>query len=108
MSSYMLPPPLYWHRPPVDHGRPATHARPPKHTHTQKHNNKKQLQDKLAEARAKLEGPTDPATGRRLYAPQTGRAPAAGRNAGSLPVGEYLYAISAERGSGIISPGPKA
>ena len=55
------------------------------------------LQLKLADARAKLEGPVDPATGRRLFQPRTGRAPAFARHAPGQAVGEYLYKLQSER-----------
>ena len=51
---------------------------------------------KVAAARAAAETPTvDPTTGQTLFAPKTGRPPSVGRNAGRLPVGEYLYAKGA-------------
>ena len=51
---------------------------------------------KVAAARAIAETPTeDPATGQALFAPKTGRPPSVGRNAGRLPVGEYLFAKGA-------------
>ncbi|KAF8057295.1 hypothetical protein HT031_006103 [Scenedesmus sp. PABB004] len=53
------------------------------------------LQNKLAEARSTLQTAVDPATGRRLFTPETGRAPHFARNASALPVGEYLYSLSA-------------
>lgn len=49
------------------------------------------LQAKLEEARHKLDGPNDPQTGKRLYHPQTGRAPNFKRNTAGQPIGEYLY-----------------
>ncbi|KAI8463811.1 MAG: hypothetical protein J3K34DRAFT_135272 [Monoraphidium minutum] len=55
------------------------------------------LQAKLAEARAKLDGPTDPATGRPLYRPQIGRAPAFTRHRPEQGVGEYLFSLQGER-----------
>ena len=56
-----------------------------------------QLQAKLTEARAKLEGPVDPATGRPLYRPITGRGPSFARRAPEQAVGEYLYSLQTER-----------
>lgn len=47
---------------------------------------------KLARAKEELHGSYDPATGRRLFHPITGRGPTDGsRNPTQLPVGEYLY-----------------
>jgi hypothetical protein len=59
-----------------------------------------QLQNKLTEARAKLDGPVDPATGRPLYKPQTGRAPYYTRHAPEQGVGEYLYSLQMEKVGG--------
>ncbi len=56
-----------------------------------------QLQNKLSEARTKLDGPHDPTTGRRLYNPQTGRAPYFTRHAPGQGVGEYLYNLQGEK-----------
>lgn len=43
------------------------------------------------------ESGTDPVTGERLFHPKTGRAPKTfTRNAGQLPVGEYLYSMRHE------------
>jgi hypothetical protein len=56
-----------------------------------------QLQNKLEEARQKLEGPIDPVTGRRLYHPEIGRGPQRLRNTGGMTVGEYLYQDGQER-----------
>ncbi|KAI8475815.1 MAG: hypothetical protein J3K34DRAFT_478827 [Monoraphidium minutum] len=54
------------------------------------------LQAKLAEARAKLEG-VDPATGRPLHVPQTGRAPSFSRHGPERGVGDYLHGLQGER-----------
>lgn len=56
-----------------------------------------QLQCKLSEARAKLALPQDPATGRALYKPQTGRGPSFTRHTPEQGVGEYLHALQSER-----------
>lgn len=53
-----------------------------------------QLQNKLAEARSTLQNSVDPATGRRLFHPATGRAPRFTRNTTQQPVSEYLYSLS--------------
>ncbi|GBF97125.1 hypothetical protein Rsub_10136 [Raphidocelis subcapitata] len=55
------------------------------------------LQTKLSEARAKLDGDVDPATGRALYKPQTGRAPYYTRHAPEQGVGDYLYSLQTEK-----------
>jgi hypothetical protein len=56
-----------------------------------------QLQAKLAEARSRLAGPVDPATGRELYRPQTGRGPSFPRHGPGQAVGEYLYGLRLDR-----------
>jgi len=55
-----------------------------------------QLQTKLAEARAKLEG-HDPNTGRSLFTPQTGRAPYFTRHTSNQGVGDYLFSMQTEK-----------
>lgn len=53
------------------------------------------LQNKLAEARSTLQSAVDPVTGKRLFHPETGRAPNHGR--GGQSVCEYLYGLSAQQ-----------
>ncbi|GBF98697.1 hypothetical protein Rsub_11411 [Raphidocelis subcapitata] len=55
------------------------------------------LQNKLTEARAKLHGSIDPATGRTLFKPKTGRGPSFTRRAPEQPVGDYLFSLQHER-----------
>lgn len=50
-----------------------------------------QLQNKLKEARNTLQADIDPVTGKRLFHPETGRAPTGLRRAGDTPIGEHLY-----------------
>ncbi|KAK9832637.1 hypothetical protein WJX81_006000 [Elliptochloris bilobata] len=51
---------------------------------------------RLAAAIAEAEHPRDPATGRPLFVPATGRPPAHDRNRAGMPIGEYLYRMQAE------------
>lgn len=51
---------------------------------------------KKAQVEAKYCGNFDPDTGRALYKPETGRAPAKGRNKEGRSVGEYLYKVALE------------
>lgn len=53
-----------------------------------------QLQNKLSEARSTLQNSIDPNTGKRLFHPETGRAPRFTRNTTQQPVSEYLYSLS--------------
>lgn len=46
---------------------------------------------RAAAAAAEAEHPRDPATGRPLFVPATGRPPAHDRNRAGVPIGEYLY-----------------
>ncbi|MEW5301774.1 MAG: hypothetical protein WDW36_004612 [Sanguina aurantia] len=55
---------------------------------------------RLEEARAKLAGPVDPATGRTLYQPELGRGPRSfSRNHEGVPIGEYLHTAAQELAS---------
>ncbi len=54
--------------------------------------------DKLETLRSAA--PVDPATGRPLFTPATGRAPVQPRNSAGAPVGDYLYGIRWAGGSG--------
>ena len=54
---------------------------------------RKKMEVKLAAVRAAAEHPVDPATGRPLFQPATGRAPHYRRNQHGLPVGDYLYGM---------------
>lgn len=56
-----------------------------------------QLQNKLQEARNTLHADIDPVTGKRLFHPETGRAPTGVRRAGDTPVGEYLYNLKQQQ-----------
>jgi hypothetical protein len=56
-----------------------------------------QLQNKLSEARSTLQNSVDPNTGKRLFHPETGRAPRFSRNTSQQPVSEYLYSLSQQQ-----------
>jgi hypothetical protein len=56
-----------------------------------------QLQNKLSEARSTLQNSIDPNTGKRLFHPETGRAPRFSRNTSQQPVSEYLYSLSQQQ-----------
>lgn len=56
-----------------------------------------QLQNKLQEARNTLQTAVDPATGKKLFQPEIGRAPTSMRNSSHLPVGEYLYSLKQQQ-----------
>jgi hypothetical protein len=57
-----------------------------------------QLQNKLQEARSTLSVAVDPTTGKKLFHPETGRAPNFARgNAKSGGVGEYLYNLKQQQ-----------
>lgn len=56
-----------------------------------------QLQNKLSEARSTLQNSIDPNTGKRLFHPETGRAPRFSRNISQQPVSEYLYSLSQQQ-----------
>jgi hypothetical protein len=57
-----------------------------------------QLQNKLQEARSTLSVAVDPTTGKRLFHPETGRAPNFARgNAKAGGVGEYLYNLKQQQ-----------
>lgn len=57
-----------------------------------------QLQNKLSEARSTLTAAVDPATGKKLFHPETGRAPNFARgNAKAGGVGEYLYNLKQQQ-----------
>lgn len=55
------------------------------------------LQNKLSEARSTLQNSIDPNTGKRLFHPETGRAPRFSRNTSQQPVSEYLYSLSQQQ-----------
>ncbi|WIA42412.1 hypothetical protein OEZ86_008411 [Tetradesmus obliquus] len=56
------------------------------------------LQNKLSEARSTLTAAVDPATGKKLFHPETGRAPNFARgNAKAGGVGEYLYNLKQQQ-----------
>jgi len=57
---------------------------------------------RAAAAAAEAEHPRDPATGRPLFAPATGRAPVHERNHAGVPIGEYLYRMQC------VAPPPSA
>lgn len=56
-----------------------------------------QLQTKLEEARKTLQAEVDPVTGKRLFHPETGRAPTGVRRTGDASVGEYLYNLKQQQ-----------
>lgn len=56
-----------------------------------------QLQNKLSEARSTLQNSVDPNTGKRLFHPETGRAPRFSRNTSQQPVSDYLYSLSQQQ-----------
>eukprot|EP00882_Tetradesmus_deserticola_P010443 GHRQ01011028.1.p1 GENE.GHRQ01011028.1~~GHRQ01011028.1.p1 ORF type:complete len:155 (+),score=61.03 GHRQ01011028.1:637-1101(+) len=57
-----------------------------------------QLQNKLQEARGTLTAAVDPTTGKKLFHPETGRAPNFARgNAKAGGVGEYLYNLKQQQ-----------
>lgn len=56
-----------------------------------------QLQHKLSEARSTLCNSIDPNTGKRLFHPETGRAPRFSRNTSQQPVSEYLFSLSQQQ-----------
>lgn len=56
-----------------------------------------QLQNKLQEARDALQSHVDPVTGKRLFHPETGRAPSGARKTGNASVGEYLYNLKQQQ-----------
>lgn len=60
-----------------------------------------QLQNKLSEARSTLQNSVDPNTGKRLFHPETGRAPRFSRNTSQQPVSEYLYSLSQQQVRGV-------
>eukprot|EP00879_Flechtneria_rotunda_P016181 GHRR01016925.1.p1 GENE.GHRR01016925.1~~GHRR01016925.1.p1 ORF type:complete len:770 (+),score=302.29 GHRR01016925.1:355-2664(+) len=59
--------------------------------------NYEKLQKKLQEARSSIQSSVDPTTGRKLFQPETGRAPIYTRNTSQLPVGEYLYSLKQQQ-----------
>jgi hypothetical protein len=64
-----------------------------------------QLQHKLSEARSTLCNSIDPNTGKRLFHPETGRAPRFSRNTSQQPVSEYLYSLSQQQVRGWVEQG---
>jgi hypothetical protein len=57
-----------------------------------------QLQNKLQEARSTLTAAVDPATGKKLFHPETGRAPNFARGSAKAGgVGEYLYNLKQQQ-----------